>query len=134
LIAASVEWELRDRGHDVVGPAASAAQAVDLAAGPRPDLALVDINLAERGEGVRLARALRRAGVPSIFMTGQVAEARENRDAALALLAKPFPVESLDGVVRAAAAVLAGERPCAAPACLELFEGPRAACGLAPAS
>lgn len=125
LIAASVEWELRDRGYDVVGPAASAAHAEDLAANLRPDLALVDINLTGRGDGVRLARTLRRSGIPSIFVTGQVCEARENRDAAVALLAKPFPVESLDAVVRAAAALISGHAPKAAPACLEVFGAPR---------
>lgn len=125
LIAASVEWELRDRGYDVVGPAASAGHAEDLAASTRPDLALVDINLTCRGDGVRLARALRRIGVPSVFVTGQVSEARENRDAALALLAKPFPVESLDSVVRTAAALIAGDAPKAPPACLELFVATR---------
>ncbi|THD79377.1 MAG: response regulator [Phenylobacterium sp.] len=121
LIAASIEWELRDRGHEVLGPAASAAHAEDLARDGAPDLALVDINLVNRGDGVRLAHALRRIGVASVFVTGQVCEARENRDAALGLLAKPFPVESLDAVVRAAATLMAGGRPTAPPPCLELF-------------
>ena len=125
LIAASVEWELRDRGHDVLGPAPSAALAEHLAAVDRPDLALVDINLTGRGDGVRLARTLRLMGVPSVFVTGQISEARENRDAALALLAKPFPVESLDAVVRTAAALMSGHPPSAPPACLEVFEPAR---------
>jgi DNA-binding response OmpR family regulator len=121
LIAASIEWELRDRGHEVVGPAASAAHAWELARSAAPDLALVDINLMQRGEGVRVARVLRRRGVASVFVTGQISEARENRDVALGLVAKPFPVESLDAVVRTAAAVIAGARPAARPSCLELF-------------
>ena len=121
LIAASIEWELRDRGHEVIGPAASAAHAEDLARSGGADLALVDINLVNRGDGIRLAHTLRRIGVASLFVTGQIYEARENRDAALGLLAKPFPVESLDAVVRCAATVIAGGRPASSPPCLELF-------------
>jgi DNA-binding response OmpR family regulator len=121
LIAASIEWELRDRGHEVLGPAASAAHAWELARNGAPDLALVDINLVSRGDGVRVARLLRRRGVASVFVTGQVSEARENRDVALGLVAKPFPVESLDAVVRAAAALMGGGRPPVRPSCLELF-------------
>jgi DNA-binding response OmpR family regulator len=124
LIAASIEWELRDRGYDVLGPAASAAHAEDLAGLLRPDLALVDINLAQRGDGIRLARTLGGRGVPSIFVTGQVGEARENRDAALGVVAKPFPVESLDAAIRAVSVLLAGGWPKAPPPCLELFARP----------
>jgi two-component system, response regulator PdtaR len=45
LIAASIDWELRDAGYEVIGPAADAAHALALARATRPDLALVDINL-----------------------------------------------------------------------------------------
>jgi len=124
LIAASIEWELKDCGHDVVGPAASAAHAEDLAHLTAPDLALVDINLVARGDGVRLARALSRLGVQSVFVTGQLSEARENCDAALGVVAKPFPVEDLGAVVRCAAAIVAGGRPKTLPPCLELFARP----------
>ncbi|MDB5476616.1 MAG: pdtaR 1 [Phenylobacterium sp.] len=121
LIAASIEWELRDAGYEVIGPAAEPIHAAALARAERPDLALVDINLTGRGDGIALARALRRLGVASIFVSGQVLEARENRDAAFGLVAKPFPVEQMPAVVRAAAIVLAGGWPAAIPPSLELF-------------
>jgi DNA-binding response OmpR family regulator len=124
LIAASIEWELKDCGFEVLGPASSAAHAEDLAGLLRPDIALVDINLLSRGDGVRLARTLRNRGVESVFVTGQLLEARENCDAALGVVAKPFPVEDLGAVVRCAAAIVAGGRPKSPPPCLELF--PRA--------
>jgi DNA-binding response OmpR family regulator len=124
LIAASIDWELRDAGYEVVGPAADPAHAAGLAHAARPDLALVDINLAGHGDGVALARALGRQGVASIFVSGQVIEARENRDAALGLVAKPFAVEQIAAVVRCAAIVLAGGRPAVVPPALELFSRP----------
>lgn len=124
LIAASIEWELKDCGHEVLGPAASAPHAEDLAQLGAPDLALVDINLVARGDGVRLARTLRKLGVQSVFVTGQLSEARENCDVALGVVAKPFPVEDLGAVVRCAATIVAGGRPKAPPPCLELFARP----------
>jgi DNA-binding response OmpR family regulator len=130
LIAASIEWELKDCGFEVLGPSASAAHAEDLAQLTRPDLALVDINLLNRGDGVGLARSLRRLGVQSVFVSGQLLEARENADAALGLVAKPFRVEDLGAVVRCLAVIMAGGWPKAVPSCLELFARP--AGGLAP--
>jgi DNA-binding response OmpR family regulator len=121
LIATSIDWELRDAGHEVIGPAADAVHAAALARAMRPDLALVDINLTGHGDGVVLARTLARQGVAAIFVSGQVIEARENRDAALGLVAKPFAVEQIAAVVRCAAIVLAGGRPAAVPLALELF-------------
>jgi DNA-binding response OmpR family regulator len=121
LIAASIEWELRDAGYDVIGPAANTVHAAALARAERPDLALVDINLTGRGDGIALARALRRQGIVAIFVSGQVQEARENRDTALGLVAKPFQVEQMPAVVRAAATILAGGWPATTPPSLELF-------------
>ena len=121
LIAASIDWELRDAGYEVIGPAGDAVHAAALARAMRPDLALVDINLAGHGDGVVLARTLGRQGVASIFVSGQVAEARENCDAALGVVAKPFAVEQIAAVVRCVAIVLAGGRPTAVPPALELF-------------
>jgi len=125
LIAASMEWELRDAGYEVLGPAADAAGAEALSAEHHPDLALVDINLAERGDGIALARRLAQAGVASLFVSGQIWEARENRDAAVGLIAKPFQVERLPEAVDAAIALLGGGRP-TIPPCLELFTRPQA--------
>jgi DNA-binding response OmpR family regulator len=126
LIATSIQWELVDAGHEVVGPAATLAEAELLATEEQPDLALVDINLAERGDGVVLARRLKTAGVPSIFVTGQINEARQARDCALGLLLKPFPFEALGRVVEAAASLVAGRAQVNTPRCLELFDGTEA--------
>lgn len=122
MIAASIEWELIDAGFEVLGPALSVDEAVELAQGRRPDLALIDINLAGQDEGVALARDLkRRLGVASVFVTGQVAQARQNCDAALGVLPKPFSFDALVQTVPAALELLQGRRPERLPRGFEAF-------------
>lgn len=125
IIGCAAAAELEDAGHEVLGPALSAEEANVLVARRRPALAFVDINLQKQGEGVELARALRAAGVPSFFVSGQVAEARANQDAAMGLLQKPFNLELLVRSIPVAEAVGAGEEPRNVPAGLELFLGYR---------
>ncbi|MCR5877554.1 response regulator [Phenylobacterium sp. J367] len=123
MIAASIEWELVDAGYEVLGPAGSVAEAEALTARARPDLALVDINLAGHDEGIGLARALKsRFGLPVIFVTGQHAQARQACDAALGVLTKPFSFRSLVATVPCAMALAAGRRPARLPRGLEVFE------------
>lgn len=122
VIAASMEWELREAGHQVLGPVASVAEAEAVTATSRPDLAFIDINLAGHDEGVELARDLRRRmGVPSIFVTGQINQARQNSDAALGVLTKPFAFEALVDCVPAAAELVCGRTPACPPRGLEIF-------------
>lgn len=128
VIAASMEWELREAGHQVLGPVASVAEAEAAAAEQRPDLAFIDINLAGHDEGVALARDLRRRfGVPSIFVTGQINQARQNSDAALGVLSKPFAFDALVDCVPAAAELVCGQTPARPPRGLEIFPRPPAA-------
>jgi two-component system, response regulator PdtaR len=123
VIAASIEWELMAAGHEVLGPASSVEEAEALIGRQLPDLALVDINLAGADEGVALARDLKREhGVHSLFVTGQIAQARQNCDAALGVLAKPFAFESLVACVPAAVELIGGRRPARLPRGLEVFQ------------
>lgn len=122
MIAASIEWELIDAGFEVLGPALSVDEALELAQARRPDLALIDINLAGHDEGVALARDLkRRLGIASVFVTGQVTQARQNCDAALGVLPKPFSFEALVQTVPAAMELLHGRRPDRLPRGFEAF-------------
>ena len=100
LIALVLELTLRPAGHRVVGPAATAEEALRLAEQTNPELALVDIDLHDGDDGVALARTLRdRYGTPSLFLSGQVPRALANRDAALGLIRKPYDPESVLGAV-----------------------------------
>jgi len=52
---------LSTRGYSVIGPAANAVQALELAQREKPDLALLDIKLPGETDGIELARKLRSA-------------------------------------------------------------------------
>lgn len=122
MIAASIEWELIDAGFEVLGPALTVDEAIEVAQARRPDLALIDINLAGHDEGVALARDLKRHfGVASVFVTGQVVQARQNCDAALGVLPKPFSFDALVDTVPAALELLSGRRPARLPRGFEVF-------------
>ena len=124
LIALMLELELRDAGHEVLGPAATPEEALALAEETRPGLALIDIRLKDGGDGVALARTLReRHGVSSLFVSGQAPEALAGRDAALGLVRKPYAPEDVARAVEAVAEFLHGRVPAQLPPGLELFGG-----------
>jgi CheY-like chemotaxis protein len=117
------DWLVRS-GHDVIGPAFTAPEALDLALLTMPDLAFVDINLEGHDEGVELARNLRdNCKVPCVFVSGQSASARSNVDAALGFLPKPYGLEDLEQSAQFIYALVNGDAPPPpyAPAALELF-------------
>lgn len=123
VIALTAAAVLSDAGHEVLTPAYSVDEALALG-GERPDLALVDINLAGQDEGIALARELqKRFSIHSLFVSGQVEAGRANRDAAMGLLRKPYDAGSLLASVGAAEELLGGGNPPPPPVpnALELF-------------
>ena len=123
LIAWMLADSLEDAGHEVVGPAATMAEALALceAAAP-PELAVLDINLRDGSNGVDVARALLdRWGVLSIFASAQAVEGRRARGTALGCIGKPYAVETVLRGVEVAREVMDGRTPRHVPAGLELF-------------
>lgn len=90
VTALHLKQELTDLGYEVVGTVDNAADAVRLATAataPRPDLVLMDIQLAGAGDGVSAASIIRPAAdVPVVFLTAHGDEATLQR----ALDASPF--------------------------------------------
>ncbi len=123
LIAWMLADSLEGAGHEVVGPAATMAEALALCeAAPPPELAVLDINLRDGSSGVDLARALmERWGVPSIFASAQAVEARHARDIALGCVRKPYAPETVLRGVEVAREVMGGRQPGPVPAGFELF-------------
>ncbi|WP_295042279.1 HWE histidine kinase domain-containing protein [uncultured Paracoccus sp.] len=69
LIAMSLQAELEDHGLQVIGRAASVEAALALIDRDRPDLAVLDVNLANE-DSLPVAEYLRRRQIPFVFATG----------------------------------------------------------------
>ena len=122
LIGIALCMVLRVAGHRVWGPAGTVDRALEMAASEAPDLAFVDLNLQGNAEGLDLARTLQRQhGTTCIFLTANVSRAREARDAALGVIAKPYSFDAVLGAVEYAAAARNGEPSKTAPRALQLF-------------
>jgi DNA-binding response OmpR family regulator len=110
LIAMTLEATLNQAGYTVLGPAPSAARALQVAAETPPRIALLNIHLRGDGDGAGLARALKeRWGTTVIFHTGQATDARRHRAFAIGVLAKPCSDEALLAAVRFADGLIRGE-------------------------
>jgi len=122
LIAMMLADGLESGGHEVTGLATTATEALALCQAMLPDLALLDVDLRDGSDGVVLARALfGRWGLPVIFASGQLMEARRARDVALGHIGKPYKVETVLRGLEVAREVMAGGKPAAVPAGFELF-------------
>ena len=104
MIGLAVKADLSRHGFEVVGPFLRIAPALAAAdpAKTKADLALVDIDLQHGDSGIDLAHALKERGVPALFMTGQIDQAKGAPDAALGALGKPFRIPVLLEAVEAA--------------------------------
>ena len=95
---------LEDVGFDVLGPAHTSSEALELSRGQRPDVALVDIDLETPGAGIGVAEELhQRYGTAIVFTTGRLDQATSHRDVAVAMLSKPYDPAELPGIVNYAA-------------------------------
>jgi CheY-like chemotaxis protein len=96
MIADVAEYLLVQQGYEVCGIAATVEEAVALGLRHKPDLALIDLRLADHGLGTEVAtrlRALGRIGV--LYATGNdAADALEDAEGE-ACLCKPYQTEDL---------------------------------------
>ena len=94
--------------YDVSGPAASADRALDLAGASHPDIALVDLGLSGRIDGLSVAIELRdRFDIPTIFLSDTldaVTLRRAEVAAPLDLIQKPFSADRLASALKGALA------------------------------
>jgi len=106
LIAMQTEAALAAAGFDVIGTAATAEQAIELAEKQRPVLAVMDIRLASKRDGIDAARELfHDFNIRCIFATAHDDETTRKRAAPyspLGWLAKPYSTASLIALVTAA--------------------------------
>ena len=111
LIALSMQEVLSLVGVEVVGVAATVGEALRLAGSTDPDVAICDVRLAGRRDGIDGAVLLHESsGLPVIFVTGQDDSTTRQRAAKVdpvAYLEKPVRPQELIAAVQAA---IAGHR------------------------
>ena len=121
LLAMGLKDELEDGGYRVLELAVRHQEALRFARETKPDLALVNIDLANGDDGVALARDLMTIGVPVLFISGQPERARLEKAVAIASLAKPYSgadmLEAVDYLFRHAR----GDESRPGPSRLEMF-------------
>jgi DNA-binding NarL/FixJ family response regulator len=104
LLAWSMREVLSLVGYDVVGVAATVSDALCIAENTRPDLAIVDVSLAGRRDGIEGAELLRKQlGTEIIFLTAQGDDTTAQRASALdpaGFLVKPVPSQQLVRAIR----------------------------------
>jgi CheY-like chemotaxis protein len=124
LVAVAIEWALKLAGHRVLGPTDSVEHAIKLCEDRRPDVALIDLNLRDGGDGAEVARYLKqRYDAPVFLLTAQAAKARAERDAVWGVVRKPYDTASLPRLIRFVGDVLSGRKPKAPPE-VEIFRLP----------
>lgn len=122
VVAMLLEDMLSDGGHEMIGPATTSARALELAEQMHPDLALIDMNLADGPTGIGLAQALRRRWqVPSLIVSGQPMDACRYPNTALGYIGKPYLPEEMLASIDAAEKIIRGEKPMIIPDVLTLF-------------
>ena len=108
------------------------AEALEVAKASKPALALVNIRLAGRDDGIELAEHLKALGIPVLLISGQVNRARSAQTVAVASLPKPYDAADMVLAVAYLLARLQGDTSLPRPPGLEVFDGH--GFGLAPAA
>ncbi len=123
LIAFALEWALKATGHRILGPADSVEDAIALCRNERPDLALIDLNLRDGGDGVEVARYLNQGHrTPCLFLSAQAAHARAHRHLAWGMVCKPYDSANLPAIVDFVARLSQKDRLGQIPVGLELYD------------
>jgi DNA-binding response OmpR family regulator len=122
LPAMALRDELGDAGYDVMELTERAQEALSAVQVRRPDLALVNIELQGRDDGIALARDLKTMGIPVLFISGQIDRARTARTVAVGSLPKPYRAADMVKAVDYLLRHLDGDETLAPPAGLEIFD------------
>jgi CheY-like chemotaxis protein len=122
LVATILKDELTDAGYHVLNLTDRYAEALEVAKASNPDLALVNIRLAGRDDGIELAEHLKALGIPVLLISGQVSRARSARTVAIASLPKPYDAADMVLAVAYLLAGLQGDASLPKPATLEVFD------------
>jgi DNA-binding LytR/AlgR family response regulator len=122
LLAIELESEVEAAGHEVTGLAMSSEKAHELLASAKPDFAFVDIHLKDGPSGIDVGRAMAAAGVPYVFVSGNIKRIPEDFAGALGAIEKPYTMNGMKNALQFISAILAGDHNVEPPASLVLAE------------
>ena len=123
LVAMVLRDELEDAGYHVLDLTDRHAEALEVAKACKPDLALVNIRLAGRDDGIELAKQLKALSIPVLLISGQTDRAQSAQTVAVASLPKPYDAADMVLAVAYLLARLRGDPTPALPPRLEVFDG-----------
>lgn len=122
LSAIALKQEPEDSGFLGLDLTSRPNEALAAARHGAPDLALVNIELHGRDDGIDLARQFKAMGIPVLFIGGQSSRARTARTVAVGSLPKPYHPADIVPAVHYLLARLAGDDSQPGPHSLEVFE------------
>jgi DNA-binding response OmpR family regulator len=122
LPAMDLRDELEDAGYSVMDLTGRYEEALAAAKDRKPDLALVNIVLQGRDDGLALARDLKERDIPVLFISGQVNREKTAQSVAVGSLPKPYSPADAAKAVAYLLAHLDGDESLPRPAALEVFD------------
>jgi DNA-binding response OmpR family regulator len=122
LLAIGLKDELEDAGYRVLELASHNQEAIGLARKVKPDLALVNIQLADGDDGVALAGDLKALGIPVLFISGQPEKARSAKAVGVGSIPKPYTPSELVAAVDYLFRHENGDESRPRPSRLEMFD------------
>ena len=122
LPAISLEEGFKDAGYQVMDLTSRPQEALRAARDTKPDLALVNIVLQGRDDGIALARDFHALGIPVLFISGQVSRDLSALTVAIGSLPKPYSVDDMIQAVAYLLARLGGDGTKSCPPALQVFD------------
>ncbi|RYE33191.1 MAG: response regulator [Hyphomicrobiales bacterium] len=99
IIGMETEAAIEDLGHTSIGIAATAMEALQIADAELPDIAFVDVNLADGPTGPRVGAELAKRGVAVVFITANPRTIESQVVNAIGVLDKPVAEAELADVI-----------------------------------
>ncbi len=123
LPAMALRDELEDAGYRVMDLTSRPQEALAAAGERKPDLALVNIVLHGRADGIALAGELKAMGIPVLFISGQVSREKSRERVAIGSLPKPYSTVDMVKAIQYLLRHLEGDETLPRPLRLEVFDG-----------
>ena len=100
LLAMQLEAMLADAGHEVVGWAMNSSEAMQLFQRAQPDLAFVDLQLADGATGIEVARQIRASDSSVVvFITANAKMLPEDFAGAVGVIRKPYSTQGIEAAL-----------------------------------